>query len=194
MLFRYPFLDFLLCMQDIADSVYGRRSLIINFDACRRTICQHRVSKAIGHCACLWAGLPEAWGLSLSLRYQRLAYQISVGVWIHVSRMQCLLFSKMHFKPLQKKVGAALESSLWRCCQSSHRSMLAAARQEATLLGLQLVQQCTGHSQWLVQWAAELHTTVLPLQQISSRCMVLTLLPATAPPTSHSHCTVRQCQ
>ena len=47
---------------NIADSCNSRSKWDTKFDACLRTICQHRVSAAMGHCACLWAhwaGLPE---------------------------------------------------------------------------------------------------------------------------------------
>ena len=44
---------FLLFMQDIAESCNSPCIWNTKFDACRRTICQHRANAAMGCCACL---------------------------------------------------------------------------------------------------------------------------------------------
>ena len=46
-------IEFLLFMQDIADSCNSHSTWDTKFNACLRTICQHRVNAAMGLCACL---------------------------------------------------------------------------------------------------------------------------------------------
>ena len=50
-------IEFLLLMHHITDSCNSHGTWDAKFNACPRTICQHRVNAATGLCACLWAGL-----------------------------------------------------------------------------------------------------------------------------------------